>query len=75
MEKMKQAVLVPQDRYEELLWKEHIYDLKHEELTRAGYVTDFDSILFGIPAGPSHTECHCEDCNKCDNCGKVAAGA
>lgn len=59
MEKMKQAVLVPQDRYEELMWKEHIYDLKHEELTRAGYVTDFDSILFGIPAGPAPVPCEC----------------
>ena len=47
MEEMK--ILLKQSRYEELLWKEHICDLKHEELSRANYVSEFDSILFGIP--------------------------
>lgn len=45
----ERTILIEFSRYEELLWKEHIYDLKHEELSRANYVSEFDSILFGVP--------------------------
>ena len=68
MEKAKQAVLVPLERYEELLWKEHVHDLKKEELERANYVSEFDSIMFGVPQDKRN------GC-PCDSCGKVAAGA
>lgn len=45
----KTLVVVTQERYDELLWKEHIHDLKKEELERANYVNEFDSILFSVP--------------------------
>ena len=66
MEKTKQAVFIPLDRYEELLWKEHVHDIKKEELERAGYVSEIDSILFGVPQTRLET-------SPCGGCGKVAS--
>lgn len=66
MGEIKNAVMIPLERYEELLWKEHVHDMKKEELERGIYVSEFDSILFGIP---KPVDCGCE------SCGKVAAGA
>ena len=36
-------------RFEELLYKESAYEMKRNELKKAGYVTEIDRVLFGIP--------------------------
>ena len=36
-------------RFEELLYKEVAYEMKRNELQKAGYVTEVDRVLFGVP--------------------------
>lgn len=39
-------------RFEELLYKEAAYEMKRNELKKAGYVTEIDRVLFGVPEVP-----------------------
>lgn len=39
-------------RFEELLYKEAAYEMKRNELKRAGYMSELDRVLFGVPEVP-----------------------
>lgn len=45
------TIAIEKERYDELLLTEQAYYMKREELLRAPYVNQFDSILFNVPEG------------------------
>ncbi len=45
------TIAIKKERYDELLMAEQVYYMKREELLRASYVNQFDSILFNVPEG------------------------
>lgn len=42
-------ITITMNRLEELLYKEAAYEMKRNELKKAGYVTEVDRVLFGVP--------------------------
>lgn len=50
------TIAIKKERYDELLMAEQVYYMKREELLRASYVNQFDSILFNVPQGTKEEE-------------------
>lgn len=49
-------ITISMNRLEELLYKEAAYEMKRNELKRAGYVTEIDRVLFGITEEPAEDD-------------------
>lgn len=41
-------ITITMNRLEELLYKEAAYEMKRNELKKAGFVTQLDRVLFGV---------------------------
>lgn len=49
-------ITISMRRFEELLYKEAAYEMKRQELKRAGYVSEIDRVLFQCPEEPAEDD-------------------